>query len=232
MKKYQIGIVAVVMLIMMGILSHADERIVTVDPTKPGSYRASGATLTNGLLNTSNSVSALSVIGVTNANGTVGFGNIPKLNGSGQLDPSFISASSGTRICTNIFLPANFTVAISTVNTNVMTYTTQLGSGAVVQVHVQLAYSGGGDHMTWRLQADGFEPLGQVSDKASTANYGGEHPGTLTFNYLLQSNITIRAQASTTAAAATGTIYRNLVSGGTGTPVVTNVSYFSILELK
>lgn len=219
------------MLFVMGILSRADERIVTVDPTKPGTFRTSPIGLNGGLITSTNVIPAAAVSGITNANGTVGLGLIPKLNASNQLDPSFISSSSTTRVVTNQFLAANFTVLASTVNTNVFQYTTQLGSNAVVQVHVQMAYSGAGDHEVWRLVGDGFQPLAQTSDKASIANYGAEHPGTLTFNYLLTSNVTFRVQASATAAA-NGTIYRSVTSSGTGTPNVTNTTFLSILEFK
>lgn len=190
--------------------------------TRAGFVDLSLSTLTLG----AGAVSPTAVAGVTNSAGAADSGKIVKLNPSGQLDGSFFN-----RFATNVFLAAD-TSPGSAATTTVLSYTTTLGTGAMVFVQAQMALKGNGDIQIGRLTSPP-NVVDNLSDASSLGNYtDGQGPSRYSMVLgPLVTNVTINLQVITTAAAG-ATVYRSKATAGTGNPIMSNITYMTIQEFK
>lgn len=179
------------------------------------------------VLITNQTLAASSVAGVTNSTGAADSAKIVKLNPSGQLDGSFFK-----RFVTNVVLGADDTLAAGQPFTSKLSYTTTLGTGATVIVQAQMAMKGNGDFAIGRL-TDGAQFYDNLSDSSSLGNYAGEqHPGRYSLVLTLVTNVAIQLQVKTAGSGSGATIYQHKATGGTGNPVMSNITYMTITEIK
>ncbi len=212
-------------LLFLAIVSSAfgANQLVTQDPSdSSGKRRVTGITIVADQITKTNSVTAISIVGVTNSVGSADAGKIPKLNASGQFSGSFIGSSSiPTSLVISTNCPSHTGSGSANTWTTIGSLTTTATNGSVTVIGRALQVSSG-NAMFLRVRDTSTNSVRTVAQAAT-----GIHPAQVTLCETLSADKTYFLEV---ASDGTSTTYTNGLAATGSNPVLSGCMGLELIQ--